>query len=84
MRCIVAIDGEVINPAMLAFTEVRTTAVAVGAVQISQAFEVLLDGHLLRGRPGDYLVVGEGGEIYPLPQALFGALYQRKKKEFSS
>lgn len=80
MRCIVAIDGEVVNAGAIEFTPVRTTAVAAGAVQISQAFEVSLDGRLLRGAPGDYLVIGEGGELYPLPCALFNALYQRKKE----
>lgn len=52
MRCIVAIDGAVVNAGEIEFTPVRTTAVAAGAVQMSQAFEVSLDGRLLRGAPG--------------------------------
>jgi len=52
------------------------SADAVFAVRIDQPFRVLVaDGHFEDAEPGDYLVTGIGGELFPLPAATFLAAY---------
>jgi hypothetical protein len=63
------------HESLAGWTRFRSADV-VFAVQIDQPFKVLVaDGHFEDAEPGDYLVRGIGGELFPLPAATFLAAY---------
>ena len=60
----------------LLLTEHRKTS-TIYAVQMPIAFEVdTLEG-LLTGKAGDWLAVGQAGEMYPIDGAIFAATYEQ-------
>lgn len=56
--------------------EYRKTS-ATYAFRMEEEFEVdTLEG-LHRGKAGDYLAMGQAGELYPIDAAVFAATYER-------
>lgn len=54
--------------------------IAIRCVQINEAFEVeTLEGKM-KGQPGDWLVVGVNGEMYPIAKDIFKKTYDLQKK----
>lgn len=49
--------------------------IPVQCIQIQEAFEVETLEGVLRGKPGDYLMVGIEGEMYPCEQEIFEKTY---------
>jgi hypothetical protein len=53
--------------------------IAVRCIQIDEAFEVeTLEGKM-KGRPGDWLIVGVNGEMYPIAKEIFKKTYNLQK-----
>lgn len=52
----------------------------VEATQINKPFSVEKDGNILVGEPGDYLVMPENGEFYPMAKELFEREYVGMKE----
>jgi hypothetical protein len=53
--------------------------IAVKCIQIDEAFEVeTLEGKM-KGRPGDWLMIGVHGEMYPIAKEIFKKTYDLQK-----
>lgn len=51
--------------------------IPISAVQIDEEFEVETMEGIMRGKPGDYLMRGIRGEIYPCDKGIFEESYER-------
>lgn len=62
---------------------VRKRPVRVHATQLNfpEGFEVTTLEGKLRGRPGDYLIIGVDGEKYPCAQEIFERTYEIVNEE---
>ena len=49
--------------------------IPIRCVQIEEAFEVETMEGVLRGKPGDWLMVGVEGELYPCDSEIFARTY---------
>ena len=50
--------------------------VIVHAKQMQDEFKVITPGGILTGKPGDFLVWGVGGELYPVDEGAFAKAYE--------
>lgn len=69
--------GTVVDPESLGWESVRKRPVMVHAVQLDRRFGVETWEGAMGGRPGDYLVCGVEGELYPVDQDVFEQTYWR-------
>ena len=49
--------------------------IAVRCIQINEPFEVQTLEGVMKGRPGDWLMVGIHGEMYPISKEIFEKTY---------
>jgi hypothetical protein len=54
--------------------------IPVRCIQINEAFEVKTLEGVMKGRPGDWLMVGIDGEMYPCAKEIFEKTYDLQKK----
>lgn len=70
------VNGVEVDPDDLQFTEVQKKRVTVGAIRMYSSFRVdTIDGQM-RGEPGDYLMRGVRGELYPCKGDIFQETYE--------
>ncbi len=72
----VMIDGEAIDCSTLEFRRYRKLPVVIEAVRIDEPFEVATLEGTHRGSPGDYLIRGVEGELYPCKPGIFAKTYE--------
>lgn len=51
----------------------------IKAIQIDEEFVVSTFSGTMKGNPGDYLILGNRGEIYPCSKAVFEKVYKELK-----
>jgi hypothetical protein len=74
------INGVDTNPLSLQFSKFRKKPVVVNAIRINVSFEVeTLEGTML-GKPGDYLIKGVNGELYPCKPDIFDKTYEHLRE----
>ena len=61
------------------FKKYRKRPLTVQAKRMKEAFEVETLEGTMKGKPGDYLIVGIKGERYPCDKEVFEASYYRDK-----
>jgi hypothetical protein len=54
--------------------------IPVRCIQIEEAFEVETLEGLMKGQPGDWLMIGVNGEMYPCAKEIFEKTYDLQKK----
>lgn len=54
----------------------RKKPIVINAVQIEEPFEVETLEGVMRGNPGDWLIVGVKGEMYPCKADVFAETYE--------
>ncbi len=59
----------------LEFKEAVKKPIPIRCVQINEAFAVETMEGTLEGKPGDWLMVGIHGEMYPIDQEIFQKTY---------
>ncbi len=70
------VDGHAVDFSQLGFEHYRKLPVVIHAVQIDSPFEVdTLEG-MHTGSPGDFLIMGIQGELYPCKPDIFAATYE--------
>lgn len=69
------INAEPVSLKDLGMQPYRKKPVKIMAAQINVAFEVKTMEGLIKGKPGDYLIIGVHGEAYPCDQAIFKETY---------
>lgn len=63
------------NLPKLDFKKAKKKPIAIKCIQIDEPFEVkTMEGKLI-GKPGDWLMVGIDGEIYPCDASIFEKTY---------
>lgn len=63
----------------LEFQKAVKKPIPIRCVQIDEAFEVeTLEGKM-KGKPGDWLVIGVNKEMYPIAKAIFKKTYDLQK-----
>lgn len=76
MKQKVRINGKEWNPDSETFYAVRKLPVIVSAIRLNEPFEVdTLEG-IMQGNPGDWLIKGVEGELYPCKNIVFKAIYE--------
>ncbi len=76
------IDGEIVDSTALDFQPYRKLPVVIQAVQIDKPFEVdTLEG-THQGSPGDFLICGIKGELYPCKPDIFHGTYVKAEAEW--
>ncbi len=60
----------------LEFKDYRKKPVVIQAAQIFEAFEIPTKEGLMHGSPGDYLIIGVEGEMYPCKPTIFEKTYE--------
>jgi len=68
---------------MTDFKNYRKKPIVIQAKQMCEAFEVNTLEGTMKGKPGDYLIIGVKGEKYPCDREVFEQTYEleRKKKK---
>ena len=74
------IGGKQTKPEKLKWFPVRKKPVEVKAVKIEEPFEVETLEGTMKGNPGDYLIEGVNGEMYPIKPNIFEKTYQPAKE----
>lgn len=59
----------------LQFKKAKKKPIAINVFQINEAFEVETLEGIMKGQPGDWLVVGVNGEMYPIADDIFKKTY---------
>lgn len=59
----------------LPFKKAKKKPIAIQCIQIDEAFEVETMEGLMKGKAGDWLVVGIHGEMYPISDEIFKKTY---------
>lgn len=59
----------------LAFKKAIKKPIPVRCIQINEPFEVETPEGIMKGRPGDWLMVGVHGEMYPIAKEIFEKTY---------
>lgn len=59
----------------LSFKKAKKKPIAIQVVQINEPFEVETLEGLMKGKAGDWLVVGVNGEMYPIADDIFKKTY---------
>lgn len=57
------------------FRQAVKKPVPVRCIQINEPFEVQTMEGMMRGKAGDYLIIGIRGEMYPCDQSIFKETY---------
>ncbi|KKN85757.1 hypothetical protein LCGC14_0275620 [marine sediment metagenome] len=77
------VDGHAVDFSQLGFEHYRKLPVVIHAVQIDCPFEVdTLEG-MHTGSPGDFLIKGAHGELYPCKPDIFAETYELVDKELN-
>lgn len=63
------------NPPDLAYEKAVKKPIPVNCVQIDEPFEVETMEGLMKGKKGDWLMIGIHGEMYPIDQDIFLKTY---------
>jgi len=63
-----------------AFGRYRKKPIVVSAVEVAFPFRVLTDEGLMTGLPGDWLIRGVKGELYPCKPDIFEQTYEEVKE----
>jgi hypothetical protein len=64
----------------LEFEKAIKKPIPIRCIRIEEAFEVeTLEGKM-KGQPGDWLVIGVSGEMYPIARDIFKKTYDLQKK----
>lgn len=63
-------------PSNSGFKSYRKRPVVIQARQMAVEFEVKTMEGLMKGKPGDYLIIGVEGEMYPCDAAIFKKTYE--------
>lgn len=73
--CRVLIDDKEVTPSSLIFQPARKRPVTVGYLKLDSFFTVLTLEGTMEGHPGDYLIKGVEGELYPCKKEIFEKTY---------
>ncbi len=68
-------------PPELEFKQAIKKPIPVKCVQINEPFEVHTLEGVMKGQPGDWLMVGVHGEMYPCAQDIFKKTYDLINEE---
>jgi hypothetical protein len=71
------IDEENVDDVVGTFNRYRKQPVVVEAVELEETIAVETREGTIVGEPGDYLIRGVDGEIYPCDPAIFDQTYDR-------
>ena len=63
------------NTPDLVYKKAVKKPIAVRCVQISEAFEVETLEGVMKGKAGDWLIIGIHGEMYPISKEIFEKTY---------
>lgn len=66
------------NPPELEYKKAVKKPIAVRCVQINAPFEVETLEGVMKGKPGDWLIIGIHGEMYPISKEIFEKTYDLK------
>ena len=72
----VRISGKDWNPESEPFFAVQKLPVVVSAIRINEPFEVNILEGVQQGNPGDWLIKGVEGELYPCKDRIFRKTYR--------
>ncbi len=70
-----SIAGQPVDPQDVHFRKYRKLPVVVQAIQLNYSFEVVTSKGTMQGNPGDFLVKGVQGELYPCKAGVFYTTY---------
>ncbi len=59
----------------LPFQKAMKKPIAIQCIRINEPFEVETLEGLMKGQPGDWLIIGIHGEMYPIAQDIFKKTY---------
>ena len=59
----------------LPFQKAMKKPIAIRCIRINEAFEVETLEGIMKGQPGDWLVIGIHGEMYPIAHDIFKKTY---------
>ncbi|SRX56203.1 PGDYG domain-containing protein [Aequorivita sp. CIP111184] len=65
----------------LDFIKAKKKPIAIKCVQVDEEFEVETMEGVMKGKPGDWLMVGVNGEVYCCDAAIFEKTYDLCKDE---
>jgi len=74
------IEGKEVDPKKLNFVAYRKKPVVIKAIDIWKPFKVQTLEGTLEGKPGDMLIMGIEGELYPCNASIFNKTYEAAKK----
>jgi hypothetical protein len=74
-------ESESLLESIAAFKQYRKRPVQVRAARIIQAVDIQTLEGTVRGYPGDYLVVGMKGEVFPCRADIFNATYDEVQEK---
>lgn len=55
---------------------VRKKPITVRAIEVNEPFETETLEGVLAGKPGDFLIIGTRGEVYPIERSIFKETYE--------
>ena len=64
------------NPPKLKFRKAVKKPIPIKCIQIDEPFEVKTMEGLMKGKKGDWLMIGIHGEMYPCDQSIFNQTYE--------
>jgi hypothetical protein len=64
----------------LEYQQAKKKPIPVRCIQINEPFEVETLEGIMKGQPGDWLMVGINGEMYPIADEIFKKTYDLVKK----
>ena len=67
-------------PPDLAFKKALKKPIPIKCIQINEPFEVYTMEGVMQGKPGDWLMVGVNGEMYPCNNEIFKKTYDIVKE----
>jgi len=76
MKRVVKIEGILLDVEDKAFKDYRKKPVVVQAIQIDKPFEVETLEGTMKGKAGDFLIIGIKGEKYPCDKEIFEQTYE--------
>ena len=60
----------------LTFREAVKKPIPIRCIQLQEPFQVETMEGLMQGKPGDYLIIGVQGEMYPCDKTIFEETYE--------
>ena len=70
------VEGSEVDPSIFTWRRARKRPITVKAVQVDFSFEVETLEGVMSGGPGDWLVMGIQGELYPCKDNIFRETYE--------